>query len=189
MNQSRTHRIASRLLAPLLLALLAGCSGIKVNSDYDPAVDFASLRNYAWLPRAPEGTGDPRLDSSLLNDRIERAIDDSLRAKGLTKVAAEQADFFVTFHIGIDQKLDVTTIPTTYGYYGRWGGFYGGTETRVDQYEQGTLLIDFVDQGKDDLLWRGSGQTRISEHRSPEDREKRVREVVEAILGQFPPKR
>jgi hypothetical protein len=179
---------AARFLPLLILGvLLAGCSGIRVDSDYDPSADFAALRSYAWLPSRREPPADPRLDSSLLTTRIERAIDSSMRAKGFTKVAAEEADFFVTFHIGIDQKVDVTTIPSTYGYYGRWGGYYGGTETRVDQYEEGTLLIDFIDRGEENLLWRGSGQSRISEHRSPEDREKRVREVVEAILGKFPP--
>ena len=172
----------------ILLALLAGCSGITVNADYDPAANFATLRSYAWLPQSPEQGADPRLKSLLLHQRIERAIDDSLCAKEFSKVALDEADFFVTFHIGVDQKLDVTTIPAYYGYRGRWGGgYYGGTETRVEQYEEGTLLIDFVDRDRADLLWRGSGQTRISEHRSPEDREKRVREVVAAILERYPP--
>lgn len=188
---NHTRRIAAWSVAALVaIAVLAGCSGISVNADFDPAVNFAALRSYAWLPAGGERrSDDPRLDNSLLNQRIERAIDDALASKGFTKVAVDDADFLVTFHINVDQRLDVTTIPTAYGYRGRWGGGFGGMETRVDQYEQGTLLIDFVDKGKADLLWRGSGQTRLSEHRSPEDREKRVREVVAAILKQFPPRR
>lgn len=179
----------SAIASLLLLTVLIGCSSVKVDSDYDPKVDFTSLDSYAWLPEPRAKTGNPRLDNPLLTSRIEQAIEASLAAKGLSKVDAATADFFVTFHIAIDQKLDVTTIPTTYGYYGRWGGFYGGSETRVDQYDEGTLLIDFIDRDKDDLLWRGSGQSRIRPTNSPEEREKKVRTVVDAILERFPPKR
>lgn len=172
---------------PLILALvLIGCSGIKVDSDYDPRTNFAALQKYAWLPLPRAKTGDPRLDSPLLASRIEDAIETRMAFNGFTKVEPDDADFFVTFHIGVDQKLDVMTIPTTYGYGAR-RGYYGGVETRVDQYEQGTLLIDFVDRTKADLLWRGSGQSRVSQTSSPEEREQRVREAVNAILKQFPP--
>lgn len=160
-----------------------------MSSDYDPNADFASLRSYAWLPGVREKTGDPRIDNSLVATRIERAVDNALAAKGFPRVAVESADFFVTFYIGIDNKLDISTIPTTYGYYGRWGGFYSGTETLVEQYEEGTLLIDFIDRDRDDLLWRGTGQSRLRQSKTPEERDRKAQAAVDAILQQFPPRR
>ncbi len=174
------------LLATAVVLMVQACSGIKVSSDYDPSVNFASLRDYSWLPAPPKPSGNPRIDNPLLITRIQRAIDRNLAARGYRKVADADADFFVTFHLGIDKKIDVTEIPSTYGYSGRWGGMYS-TETRVDQYEEGTLLIDIVDAERDDLLWRGSGQARIRDSKSPAEREQRVQKAVDAILKKFPP--
>ena len=99
---------------------------------------------------------------------------------------------FVSYHIGIEQKLDVQTIHRSYGYgYGRsrrYGGVGGGySETYVRQYEEGTFVLDMVDPQRMELIWRGSAQSRISEKTSPEERESRVREVVEKVLAQYPP--
>ncbi len=179
-----------RRIVPILVALgllAGGCSGIKVDADYDPNADFQSLSGYAWLPPTErQNTGDPRVDNPLLASRVESAVDNELVFKGFRKVEDAEADFFVNFHVGVQSKVDVTSVPTTYGY-GRWGGVYA-TETRVDQYEQGTLLIDIIDREKDDLIWRGSGQSRVHEGGTPEERNERVRKAVAAILADFPPK-
>jgi len=187
---SSRARPGGRLLGWVLLgALLAGCSGIKVRSDYDPTADFSTLRTYAWLPTPRAKTGDPRIDDPLINARIERAIDRAVAAKGFARVETEQADFHVTFYIGIDRKLDVTTMPRSYGYYGRWGGFYGGTTTYVDQYDVGTLLIDVIDRGRNELVWRGVGETRLRQSRTPQESEQRIQQTVDAVLKDFPPGR
>ncbi len=183
-GRSSRMSIGIRFLAALAM-VACSCSSIKVDTDYNPNVDFASLRSFAWLPSAGEKTGDPRIDNPLLAGRIERAAEEALMAKGFSKVDEDKADFFVNYHVGVDTKVDVTSVPTMYGY-GRWGGVYV-SETRVDQYEQGTLLIDVIDRDRHDLLWRGSGQARIQENGSPQQREERVRKAVIAILADFPP--
>ncbi len=104
-------------------------------------------------------------------------------------------DFYVNSHLSTEQKLDVRTMNRGYvgGPHGRrWGGAgWGGagwTETYVDQYEEGTLLIDFVDTAARRLVWRGSGTRRLSRDPQPDRVTKRVNEAVDEILGQFPPK-
>jgi len=179
-----------RFAAPLLAgALLLGCSGVKVRTDYDPAADFIALHTYAWLPTPREKTGDPRIDDPLINARIKRAVDYTLVAKGFSQAEAEKADFHVTFYVGIDRKLDVTTMPRAYGYYGRWGGVYGGATTYVDQYDVGTLLIDVIDRERNQLVWRGVGEARLRHSRTPEESERRIQKTVEAIFKSFPPGR
>lgn len=95
----------------------------------------------------------------------------------------------MTYYIGIDRKLDVTTMPRTYGAYGRWGGFYGGTTTYVDQYDVGTLLIDVIDRKRNQLVWRGVGEARLRQSRTPEESERRIQKTVDAVLAKFPPGR
>ncbi len=33
-----------------LVGMLAACTTIRVSTDFDPAIDFAALQTYAWLP-------------------------------------------------------------------------------------------------------------------------------------------
>jgi hypothetical protein len=39
-----------------------------------------------------------------------------------------------------------------------------------------------------DLIWRGTGTRRVSQHSDPEKRTKNINETVDKILAQFPPK-
>jgi len=178
------------LLGTIGLAL-PGCSGFKVSSDFDPEVDFSKYGSYAWLPR-PDPTKDPEASrrDGLLIQRIERAVDASLTTKGMRRVEPEAGpSLLVTEHISVEQKLRVNT--TNYGYgYGRWGYYGGGyTDTYVDQYEEGTLILDFIDAQTKQLVWRGSVQSRLRDESTPEARDARVRAAVNAILDRYPPSR
>lgn len=173
--------------------LVAGCSSFNVTSDYNPAIDFSQYGTYAWLPR-PDATDTSQgvNNDGLLYQRIERATDAGLSAKGLRRVQTDaDASLLITEHINVEQKLRVNT--TNYGYgYGRWGyyGGYGGpgyTDTTVDQYEQGTLILDFIDARTKELVWRGMAQSRLKDLKTPEEREARVRAAVNAILEKYPP--
>ena len=183
---SRVRRIQRVLVAGALVALVS-CSTVRVQSDYDPAVDFAALRSYAWMPDPPQVSADPLLHNSLLDARIRSAVDRTLGAKGLRKVEVSQADFLVNYYVNLEQKIRVDTVPASYGY--GYGGWYGGmaSETRVRQYEEGTLILDVVDPDKDEPLWRGSGSTRVGKKTSPEASTKRIDEVVSKLLESFPP--
>ena len=186
-------RLAATLVAVCVLAV--GCSNIKVQSDYDPAIDFSRYGAYAWIPEPAAADGeDPRIaGDDLLRQRIERAVDAGLSAKGMRRVdAAGDASLLVTEHVSVEQKLRVNT--THYGYgYGGWGYYgYGGpaySDTRVDQYEQGTLILDFIDPGTKSLVWRGMAKKRLREAQTPEEREREVQRVVAAILEKYPPSR
>lgn len=168
--------------------LLSGCSGVRVTTDFDRDADLASLRSWAWTPVEREETGDLRADSPFLIQRIEKSIERALAGMDLQKTEAESADFLVEYRVVVDSRFDAVEIPATFGFGGYWGGFYG-SRVRVDQYETSTLVIDFLDRESQRLLWRGSGEARLRDYGSPEDRAKRVQRTVDAILKHFPPRR
>ncbi|HEY5656259.1 MAG TPA: DUF4136 domain-containing protein [Myxococcota bacterium] len=170
----------------LMALLLAGCSSIRVDTDFDPQVDFSALRSYAWLAESQPPTGDPRIDSDLLDARIRGAIDAQLAARGLQEAEASAADFLVAYHVSLERKLDVQTLYRSYGRAG-WGGG-GASETVVNDYEEGTLLVDFLRAGTGELLWRGSAETRLRQQRTPEARDAYVQKIVERLLGAYPPR-
>ena len=91
-----------RALAPLLVLALLGCATGSVQSDWDPEADFSTLKTYAWFPRTRPAAPDPRLNSTLLDARIQQAVEAELAAKGYTKnTVPHNADFLVAHSVEI----------------------------------------------------------------------------------------
>lgn len=168
-----------RILLIAVMALIAigimSCTAtpITVSSDYDQDYDFAKLRTFEFLNIPPE-SGINELDAGRLKSAVEKVMGE----KGYT--VSEQADFGVAMHFGVQEKTQIDTI--SYGYYG-WGP--GGAQ--VWQYEEGTLVIDFIDMAKNHLIWRGSGTKILSDNPSVEEKTKNINDAVAKILNQFPP--
>ena len=78
---------------------------------------------------------------------------------------------------------------TDYGYrYGSWWGPYPyGRNIDVSYYTQASVIIDFVDNAKDELVWRGIGTGVVQESGTPEERQERIDNAVAKILEQYPP--
>jgi hypothetical protein len=175
----------------LLLALLAvaGCSTISVNHDYDTQADFTAYRTFAWMERdagQPADAQQAQQNSGLLDRRIRSAVERELTERGMTAAAADQADVHLVYHVGTEDKLQVTDWGYSYSNY-YWG--YGGRQIDVYQYTQGTLIIDVVDNARDSLVWRGSGTKTIeSRQLSPEEQQARIDQAVYEIMKSFPPK-
>lgn len=176
-------------LAPFVLAGALACSTVSVSTDYDPKTDFSSYRTYAWLPRTPEATGHPRLDSPLVQERVHSGIDRALSAKGFSP-GGEDANFFVTYHLAVDRKLDVQT--TYSSFYGLYGYRVAIPETTVREYDEGSLIIDVIDAAGKRVVWRGVGSGRLrgtSASQDPVQVQQRVYAVVDEVLAGFPPQR
>lgn len=175
-----------KLARALALVVLAACApSVHVSQDWDPDARLDGLHNWAWQPGYPKQTGDPRLDSDLLNERIKAALESGLAAKGFNRAESpERADFTVAYHVAIAEKLDARTMSTGYGPYRGWSG---GTTTVVDQYEVGTLLVDFISPETKQVIWRGTAQSRIQESSDPQERKARIDRAVGELLAQFPP--
>lgn len=115
-GSSFRRRLTGLLRAPLLLvavlgvALLAACSPVRVAIDADTEAPFATYRNYAWLGVPPPPTGNPVVDdNSLLEARIQTAVDRELQGRGYQVVPIEQAHFSVHYHAILDKKTAVVT--------------------------------------------------------------------------------
>jgi len=175
----------------LLLATLGGCSGIEVTTDYDPATNFSGYHTYSWIPGHQPRTGDVRLDSSLLHDRIREAVEKHLAAKGYQKVEKTSPDFLVTYHVAVQGRLNLTTM-SNYGYAPGWRGGYmggagGGTTTYVNEYDEGSIVVDVVNPTTLHLAWRGTARAEVPKTSTPEERTARIDEAVGKILEKFPP--
>ncbi|HZN62170.1 MAG TPA: DUF4136 domain-containing protein [Planctomycetota bacterium] len=173
------------LCAVLLIPLAAACAPISVSFDYDPQIDFSKYKTYAWyLP--PPGT--PGVDS-LTQQRIRRAVDDGLQAKGFRMVEEASADFKVHAMASITERIRTQPVSMGVGY--AWPhGYVGAMEgVEVTSYEEGTLIVDVIAPATKNLMWRGTAKAAVERDRTPEQREARIREAIGKILQVFPPQK
>lgn len=172
----------------LATALLAGCAGLKVDLDYDPARNFSDYHSYAWLPAVTSKEGEAVIRNDLVEARVVGAVDSALSAKNMQRAESTNADFLVTYHINVESRVDVRTIETGFGYrpWWHWNSSFD-TETVVEHYKAGTLVLDIIDRKTDKLAWRGAAETRLREGLTPQQRDTEIRTIVNALMNNFPP--
>ena len=164
-----------------------GCSSISTSHDYDPSADFANYKTYAWIQQPTNISGNARQAQSqdpLVRKRIMNSVDMVMAQKGLRM--ADDYQLLIVFHTGIQDKVQVTD----WGYgYGPYRGWYGGGGVNTYQYQQGTLIIDFVDAESKQLVWRGTAEGVVGEGKTdPEKAQKKIDEIVGKMLKDYPPK-
>ncbi len=173
------------LLAILALGFAIGCSSYDVVSDYDQDAPFATYKTYKWAVDPANAAGNLLLKNQLLGKRVKSAVDAELASKGMTLVTSGDADVLVASHLTTKDKLNITD----WGY--RWGPgpYYGyGPNVDVNQYTEGTLVIDMIDGKAKELVWRGLATGAIaSTPPPPEELEARIKDVVGSILANYPP--
>ncbi len=180
------------LITLLGIMLLAGCSGINVNHDYDTDADFSSLKTWTW---ASGGiiTNHPLANNDLIDRRVTASITDALTSQGFVE-SLDMPDFMVGYQIMLEQPAPVAQEPrVSVGMGGSSGGSsYGGVGFRFGDSGQSSpreiLIIDIKDPATGKLLWRGSSRRILKGSNSPDEASERMNETVNAILADFPPK-
>src|SRR6476659_75174 len=137
------RRLPAYTSAALSLLLLAACASSKpvVQTDKAAGVDFARYHTYTWVE-------EPQTQSPLVRDKLVRAIDAQLAAKGWQRTA----DGDVALLGKWDAREEVSYSNTSFGFgLGSWGGNSGGgigTSTgtsRPNSKMVGALAIDMFD--------------------------------------------
>src|SRR5262245_16371814 len=170
------------ILALLSVAAVAvfACSTLSTSADYNPAMDFSRYKTWDLKE-------DKSINNALLAKRIESAVTNELAKKGMTRNTVNP-DFFVAVHGRLSKQTQINTYDTGWGYgYGwRYGG--GGMSTStVTEVPVGTLIVDIVDAGKKDLVWRGTASDTLNPEASPEKKEANLQEAMAKLLANFPP--
>lgn len=169
------------LFTVLALTILTSCSSVRVLSDYDKNVNFNNYQKYAFYK--------PGIDQAQISDldkkRILKAIDAQLTAKGMTKT--EQADILISIFTKESERVDVFN--NNFGWGWGWNPWWGGMGTSVSTTNEGTLYIDFIDVKTKELVWQGVGTASLITSGNIERKEKRINQIVQEILEEYPPKR
>lgn len=189
---AKARAAAARLLGFTAAAIvLAACTTLRVGSDHDPAAGFSAYHTYVWMPPRTDVYESP---NPLVVQRAHDAIQDALSAKGYQLLSnSAAADFVVDFTIGSRERTDVRSYPAPYGgpwFWGNrywWGAPYWGSEVNVHQYREGTISIDIFDGRTHRPVWHGWARKELTRE-DLEHSAGSIREAVDSVLAQFPPK-
>jgi len=99
------------------------CSTIDVQTDYDPATNFTTLKTFKWV----DAKGSDLDKNPLIKARIRDAVIATLKTKGYQQVESGEPDFFVFAHAGAKEKMNVTDWGYSYGAYWDHTGPTAGT--------------------------------------------------------------
>jgi len=164
---------------------IAGCATpLAVTSDYDTAVDFASLKKFDWMPATGNAVGD-----ELVVKKIKNAVDAQLQAKGRT-MAADAPDFIIAMELsGKTTYGGSTAVGMSVGIpVGRAGTVnVGGGKSKPHEKKEGMLVLGFLDAKTKSLLWKSTATAGIKPATSPEEQQQMINEVIAAMLAHFPP--
>ncbi len=180
-----------RVSIVVLAAALAGCSSLKVNTEYDPGAPYASYRTYAWLQTPPGPEQAPAIRNPIVHQQVVAAVDRELARKGFAQVQPDaNPDLLVSVHGWAQQRIEVTNYGYSYGGAWAYGPYRpvpvaGGVD--VSTYTDGTLLLDFVDAKAKKLIWRGTASDTFS---SPDLNavKRTVDEATRQLIEAYPPK-
>jgi hypothetical protein len=177
-------------LLSISLAFLFGCESTpKIQSEYNEDVDFSAYSTFAVLP-LPKSI--PGADPGIVlrtGKFVESSVVETLTQFGYKQVPVEEADFAVNLTGKIVPKTDITdwgymNYPTR-GWYGGYSPYYAtGSNVTVDQYDEGTLIIEIYDAKSKEMAWVGWG---VGRRKSGGPDLDRLDALVSSILLDFPP--
>jgi hypothetical protein len=163
--------------------VLTGCSPqIRTYTDLDPDYDLWNYRTFDWGQKVNIEKDRNPLHYNELNDkRIKEAVTQELAERGYV-FSEDHPDLVLHYHIIVDDQSIVTTEP--YGY--RYGPYWMRMETNIYSYREGTLILDLMDAGTNNLIWRGWAVSAIDREYTPEQVDKLIKKAVARIFKNFP---
>ena len=174
-----------KFMSPILLVLLWTFLGVRVSQDYEVQTAFPSYKTFNFVDIHRSKTETSVVTNPFFIKRIRQAIEKSLNEKGYATAHVEHSDFLVNYHWSTIERIEID-----YNSDGWFGHRYPGDspfETTVQQYDEGTITIDFIDPKTNKRFWRGTGTRRVNYSSSPHKSTEYVQQWVSKIIKQYPP--
>jgi len=165
-------------LLPLSVVTLLGVGAAfaTVKIDYSHSTNFGKYKTYSWTT--------VQASDSLWQDRIRRAVDEELSAKGWS-MAASGGDVSIAAFGSTQNQQRLNTFYDNMGGGWFWRGMDGMATTTVENVPVGTLVVDLFDSQSKKLIFRGTASDVLSD--KPENNEKKMEKDVADMFKHFPP--
>jgi len=182
-------QLVNTFLVLSILLGLSGCASKPASYDYQTDYNYSALRTYTILPINKDVYNNPKV-SEIEVKRIGSQLTRALNSRYSLASDAESADFLVRYFVVVEDRVRIDTFDAEFGMYPGYRYYHGirKPEVRNTYYEQGAIIVDIIDSGSNEVIWRGSTEGRIKSRITPEERDIRVQQMLEELLSNFPPK-
>ena len=173
----------------VLFLSMAAVYGQKVTGDYEKSQDFSAYKTYMFIGWQDDS-------DKVMNDfdkkRLRESIQSEMAARQFEYVESG-GDMAVSLFVVVDEKTSTTAYTNYYGGagYGRgrrghggWGNGSATTSYSENDYLEGTLVLDMLDEESKDLIWQGVATGTIN--KNPQKREKKIPKAVTKLMKKFP---
>lgn len=198
-----TFQLKPALIGLATALLLAACASgpPKPTVDYKSDYDFSQVKKIAFYKKSGQVTGDNPLQlSDIQKNRADNALEFALRNKGFELIEdPKQADMLISWHLVTQHKTDVRTYSSPgyapymgynrYAMYSCWSCMPMQTDVSVQNYTEGTFIVDMIDPNLRQSVWRGVTKSKLRGHSGNEDGNKQeaYNEAATVIFAEFPP--
>lgn len=149
--------------------------------DFDSETDFSRFKTYSWMPDMQVVPPYPEVDRSQVETALKEVVEDTLAARGMTRIDSGTPDVYVKF-----------TAMLYYGYQA--GVFESGassdgpfvqTDSSLSIEQDSQVIVSFVEPATQETLWRGTSVDKIDK---PRDLHKKARRQGQKLLEKYPPR-
>jgi hypothetical protein len=189
------HRSTNIIMRPISLSFLLiavlfalnGCApAYKAYSEEEPGVNFYKYRTFNWLDNntVKSGNSGPEWLTERAQLKIRTSVETQMIRYGF-QTCTEKPDLVLHYHIVI--KNEVYFVPDW--WCDEEIGSRSGRCHRIRpvNYQEGTLILDFIDASTGNQVWRGAAIGAL-ENLSPQQADARIEEAIRLIFGKFPEK-
>ena len=184
------NNILFRTAAAVTMAVgLVACTttpSLEAVTDFDPAFKFSEVRTIAIAP-VERMNAAAVLVSDMEVNRMNQIFIDELATKGLEVIEhGSKADMHMTWHLVTEEVTDVRSYNSV-SYYNCWRCGPAVSDITVRQHTRGTLIVDLIDPGKAQSVWRSTVQSKLKSKPDFEDKAGLRQEAARALFANFPP--
>jgi Domain of unknown function (DUF4136) len=197
------------LLCTAVLLLVPYARSQEVHYNYARGTNFSGYKTYQWVevPSRPQGAnvpnGAPKFDlpaggpfgdlrsgggdDELIRQEIQRAVDEQLAQKGLTKVEKD-GDLLVTYQAAVREEKSINLFGSGYRGFGGAGGFWDGSvQGQTSTIPVGTLVVALYDSAKKQMVWRGDASKSIDLKKDQNKNYKNLQKAMTKLFKNYPP--
>jgi hypothetical protein len=178
---SRFFVAAALAVAALSGVVSCASSAPKLDVGWNKQAEFSKYKTWAWKD-------DGSIRDAVWKRRCQALLEDELAKKGLTRSDAN-GDLWLAVHWRLSSETRVVSYDPAWGYgWGLSSGYWAGPSyTEVYEVPTGSMLVDLVDAGKKEILWRGRASAEIRQGKENEEREQRLKEIFAQLFASYPP--
>lgn len=192
------HSSITGAISLTLLLFLTGCSSQPLYIvDHDPTFDFGGMTTYRWYDDVHTSTVSDYRQYNSSDKRVRTYVSRELKQKGFVELSSGTPDFVVNYSISREEHMEIDNIagyPSAGMRGGVGAGRYGSSVSvgyssgpSVKTYKEGTVVIDVIDTGSDQVVWRSLAEAKLKKSLSHQEKDSLASSIAEELMAEFPP--